>query len=50
MTMVAPESIKRYSIHPKPINTIQIGDTGGRGFSTLEAMEYEPPDLDINSL
>lgn len=50
MTMVAPESIKRYSIQPKPINTIQIGANGGRGFSTLEAMEYEHPDLDINAL
>lgn len=48
--MVAPESIKRYSIQPLPENAIQTGVNGGRGISTLEAMEYEHPDLEEEKL
>lgn len=50
MNMVAPNSMNRYSLRPQPINTLSLGTSGGRGISSLKAMEYEHPDLDTNKI
>lgn len=50
MTLASPQYIQRYSIQPKPVNTLRVGYGGGNGFSALEAGEFEHPDLDSSEI